>query len=180
MTPVMETPGGDPSGADSPQRSHPPLGRRIQARTFRVLNVPMRSILGLPFPTPLGGRLMLVHLIGRRTGRHYRQPISYVRHGETLLTPGGGNWKLNLREDQPVRIRLRGRDLRARPELVRDPESVEQLLGVMAAGNPMVGRFVAIPKDSAGHYDRSRLELALRHGFCIVRWHLDGDRAGSR
>jgi hypothetical protein len=21
-----------------------------------------------------------------------------------------------------------------------------------------------------GHYDRNRLEFAIRHGFCIVRW----------
>ena len=40
----------------------------------------------------------------------------YVRHEDTLLTPGGGNWKLNLEEGQPVHIRLRGRDITARPE----------------------------------------------------------------
>jgi hypothetical protein len=39
----------------------------------------------------------------------------------------------------------------------------------MSAKNPMVGRFVPIPKRE-GHYDRERLELAIRHGFCIVRW----------
>jgi hypothetical protein len=49
-----------------------------------------RKILGLPFPTPLGGRLMLVTLTGRRTGKTYHQPVSYVRDGNTLLTPGGG------------------------------------------------------------------------------------------
>ena len=71
-----------------------PLDRRIQARVMRVMNVPMRAILGLPFPTPLGRRLMLLFLTGRKTGRRYRQPVSYVRDGDTLLTPGGGNWKL--------------------------------------------------------------------------------------
>ncbi len=111
--------------------SRRPLGRRVQARAFRVLNVPMRLILGLPFPTPPGRR-------------------------------------------------LRGRDYLARPELVRDPETVEQLLGIMTAATPMVGRFVAVPRDPAGHYDHSRLELAIQHGFCIVRWHLDADRVGSR
>jgi hypothetical protein len=48
-------------------------------------------------------------------------------------------------------------------------DEVERLLGVMSAKNPMVGRFVPIPKRE-GHYDRERLELAIRHGFCIVRW----------
>src|SRR5215831_17395996 len=102
-----------------------PRSRRILIRVmpvvFRVVNVPMRLILGLPISTPLGKRLMLAYLTGRKTGRHYRQPISYVRDDETLLTPGGGRWKLNLVQGQPAHVRLRGRDISLGPELVRDP-----------------------------------------------------------
>jgi hypothetical protein len=39
----------------------------------------------------------------------------------------------------------------------------------MSAKNPMVGRFVPIPKSADGHYDPDRLKLAIQHGFCIVR-----------
>jgi len=113
---------------------------------------------------------MLVYLTGRKTGRHYRQPISYVRDGETLLTPGGGRWKFNLVEGQPAHVRLRGRDISLRPELVRDPVEVDRLLGVMSAKNPVVGRFVPMRRGADGQYDRARLDLAIRHGFCIVRW----------
>jgi hypothetical protein len=67
-----------------------PIGRRLQARMMRVINVPMRVVLGLPFATPLSRRLMLVFLTGRKTGKAYRQPVSYVRQATTLLTPGGG------------------------------------------------------------------------------------------
>ena len=74
--------------AASPQSDRPRQLRR-QARLFRIVNVPMRRILGLPFRTPLSKNLMLVHLTGRRTGKSYRQPVSYVRDGDTLLTPGG-------------------------------------------------------------------------------------------
>jgi hypothetical protein len=150
-----------------------PLGRRIQQRVFRVLNVPMRALLGLPFATPLGGRLMLVFLTGRKTGKHYRQPVSYVRDGAVLLTPGGGNWKLNLADDRPERIRLRGKDVLARPEIVSDAEEIERLLGVMTAANPMAGRFVAIPTRPDGRLDPGRLDAAVRYGFRIIRWHLD-------
>jgi hypothetical protein len=137
---------------------------------MRILNVPMRLLLGAPIATPAGKRLMLVYLTGRKTGRHYKQPVSYVPEGETLLTPGGGRWKLNLVDGRPEHVRLRGRDISLRPELVRDPVEVDRLLGVMSAKNPMVGRFVPIPKGANGHYDRDRLELAIRHGFWIVRW----------
>ena len=151
----------------------PPLSRRVMVRAmpilFRVVNVPMRLILSLRTATPLGKRLMLVYLTGRKSGRRYRQPISYVHDGDTLLTPGGGKWKLNLVEGEPTHVRLRGKDVLLRAELVRDADEVERLLGVMSAENPMVSRFVPIPKQDRS-YDRERLNLAIRHGFCIVRW----------
>lgn len=153
--------------------ARPPLSRRMMLRVmpvvFRVANVPMRRILSLRTATPVGKRLMLVYLTGRKSGRQYRQPISYTRHGETLLTPGGGKWKLNLVEGEPTRIRMHGEDISLRPELIRDADEVEHLLGVMSARNSMMNRFVPIPKRE-GHYDRDRLNLAIQHGFCIVRW----------
>ena len=153
-------------------KSERPLGRRIQARLMSMLNIFMRPILRLPFATPLTKRIMLVSFTGRKTGKAYQQPVSYVQQDDTLLTPGGGKWKLNLREDQPVRIRLRARDVLARPEFVRDPDEVERLIGVMTAANPTVGSFVGIPKGADGRLDRSRLETAMKYGFMIVRWHL--------
>jgi len=150
-----------------------PLSRRIQQRVFKVLNVPIRAVLGLPFATPLSGRLMLVFLTGRKTGKSYRQPVSYVRDGTVLLTPGGGNWKLNLADGRPERIRLRGTDVLARPETVSDTDQIERLLAVMTPANPMAGRFVAIPKGPDGRLDRTRLDTAIRYGFRIIRWHLD-------
>lgn len=104
-----------------PEGPKRPLSRQLQARLMSLFNVPMRVLLGLPFPTPLSGRLMLISFTGRKTGKAYRQPMSYVRQGKTLLTPGGGNWKWNLKDSQPVRIHLRGREVLARPELVKIP-----------------------------------------------------------
>lgn len=159
------------------ERPKRPLGRRIQARVMGVLNVPMRVLLRLPFPTPLGGRLMLVSFTGRKSGKAYQQPVSYVQQGDTLLSPGGGNWKWNLQDGQPVRIRLRGRDALARPELIKDPDEIERLLAVMAAANPSVNAFVGIPKGPDGRLDRGRLETAVSYGFRIVRWHLEEQAA---
>ncbi len=152
-----------------------PLRRRIQARLMSALNVPMRVILGLPFPTPLSGRLMLLSYTGRKSGKAYRQPVSYVQQGDTLLTPGGGNWKWNMQDGRPVHIRLRGQDVLARPELIQDPDEIERLLEVMAAANPAVSAFTGISKGADGRLDRERLETAVHYGFRIVRWHLEDE-----
>jgi hypothetical protein len=138
-----------------------------------LINVPMRILLRLPFPTPLSRSLMLVSLTGRKTGKRYQQPVSYVPDGDTLLTPGGGKWKLNLQEDRPVPIRWRGREALARPELIKDAAEVERLLRLMMAVNPRVTAFVPV-LGSDGQIDRSKVEAAVGYGFRIVRWHLDG------
>src|SRR6266700_6852607 len=145
---------------------------RRRARIMRVVNVPMRAALSLPFATPLSANLMLISYTGRKTGKAYRQPVSYARDGETLLTPGGGRWTLNLGDGRPVRIRLRGRDVAARPELVTDAAELERLLGVITEKNPRAARFIPIPRRPDGRLDPDTLDTALRHGFCIVRWHL--------
>jgi hypothetical protein len=150
-----------------------PLRRRLQARAMRVINVPMRFVLSRSVATPLTRRLMLITYTGRRSGKQYRQPLSYVEHDGALLTPGGGKWKLNLPPGEPVRMRLRGRDVTARPDFIADPDEVEHLLAVMSAANPRVRNFVGIPHDAEGRLDRDRLQTALRYGFRVVRWHLN-------
>jgi hypothetical protein len=156
----------------SAQRVDPAaMGRR--SRIFRFVNVLMRALLALPFPTPLSRNLMLVRYTGRKSGRSYRQPLSYARDGAALLTPGGGRWTLNMEGGRPVEIRLRGRDVPARPELVRDPGEVERLLDVIVAGNPSAARFIPLPRLADGRLEPTALAAALDHGFAIVRWHLN-------
>lgn len=150
-----------------------PLGRRIPAPIWRIVNRFMRAILSLPFPTPLGKRLMLVDLTGRKSGRRWRQPVSYVRQEGVLLTPGGGNWKRNLKPGQPIRLHINGRDQMATPEIVTDPATASRLLGAMIAANPAVTRFSGIGIDADGRPDRRRLDQALQHGFAVIRWHPD-------
>ena len=154
--------------------TEPPPNREQMARMarrMRLVNVPMRFLLGQPFPTPLSSRLMLVTHTGRTTGRRYRQPVSYVRDGDVLLTPGGGRWTDNLRDGEPVPVRLRGRQVQARPELVREPDEADRLLRRMFERSRSVARFIPF-MEADGTIDRSKLETALRFGFCVVRWRL--------
>jgi hypothetical protein len=155
------------------QTTTPPPARLIwQARLMNAVNVPMRVILGLPFKTPLSSQLMLLYLTGRKTGKSYVQPVSFVEDGQTMLTPGGGRWKLNLRDGGCVRARVRRREVRLRPELVKDAAEVDRLLRLMASKNPRITSFAPVAGPD-GHVDRQRVDNAVRFGFAIVRWHFD-------
>jgi hypothetical protein len=140
---------------------------------MKLVNGPMRVVLRLPFPTPLSANLMLISYTGIKSGRPYLQPVSFARDGQTLLTPGGGKWTLNLAGGRPVRLRLRGRTVPAHADLVSEPAEVERLLGVIAADNPRAMRFLPIPRRADGRLDPDVLAAALAHGFRIVRWHLE-------
>jgi hypothetical protein len=89
-----------------------------------------------------------------------------------LLTPGGGKWKLNLREGQPIRAHLRGQDVLLRPEFIGEVDEVERLLRRMMSVNPRVASFVPVMGPN-GQIDRSKLEAGVRYGFRIIRWHAD-------
>src|ERR1700729_4248906 len=100
--------------------------RERRTRIMRAVNVPMRAALSLPFATPLSGNLMLIAYTGRKSGKAYRQPVSYARDGDVLLTPGGGRWTLNLAGGPPARIPVRGTDAPARPGLVTGPPQLDR------------------------------------------------------
>jgi hypothetical protein len=145
-------------------------------RRMRRVNVIMRALLSLPFRTPLSSRLMLVTYRGRKTGKLYRQPLSYVidpapTTEDVLLTPGGGNWTLSLTGGEPVSARISGRSVALRPELVDDLTEVGALLERMTELNPALVRFVPLPRAQDGTFEPEPLRTAIAHGFRIVRWH---------
>src|ERR1700757_1398939 len=103
---TRSTPASGNAATSRPAEGNLPAQGRRQARIMRIVNVPMRAVLSLPFPTPLSANLMLVSYTGVKSGKAYLQPVSYARDGDTLLTPGGGRWTLNLKGGREGRRRL--------------------------------------------------------------------------
>ena len=79
-----------------------------------------------------------------------------------------------MRDGEPISARIRGRKRRITPQLVRTPAEVERLLYFMRDRSPRLTFFVPF-MAADGHIDAQGLERAVENGFCIVRWHLDGD-----
>ena len=145
-----------------------------RARAFRYLNPFMRFMLHMPIK-PMRGRLMLLTYTGRKSGRRYTVPVSYVREdAETLLAPGGGAWKPGLQPGRPVRLLLDGNRVCAQPKVISDRAEVAQLLPLLLKSNPRAETFIGVHLGPDGTPEARSLDLALAEGFAVVRFRLEG------
>jgi hypothetical protein len=79
-----------------------------------------------------------------------------------------------------VRVRLRGNERSARPEVIKEMHEIEQLVAFMMEANPAVSGFIGVPREIDGRPNRERLEQAVRNGLAVVRLRLDkADRGGE-
>lgn len=154
------------------------LSRVLQAMA-RSSNPVTRWILSGRLHGVISGRLLLVSFTGRKTGRSYVTPVSYVRDGSRLLIPGGGAWWKNL-GGAPVRVRLRGTWRTASSEVITEPEALSETLGRMMAANPAVSVFTGIRRGAGGRPAHASFDRALNLGFVVVQLDLQGQIAPSR
>jgi len=156
---------------------------RIGVRLSRVLQSLSRT--GSPVVTRIlsgdshslmSRQLLLVSFMGRKTGRSYMRPVSYVRDGNELLIPGGGKWWKNLGSGR-VDVRLQGSWLQVTPEVVTEPKDISEALGRMMARSRAVSIFTGIGRDLDGRPEPEHLERELRRGFLVVRLHLPSEVA---
>jgi len=147
---------------------------RFLQRVVRYFNPFIRWMLGSRAHRMMSGRLMLLSFTGRRTGRLYTTPVSYVREGTDLLVPGGGAWWKNL-TSSTARVRLQGSWRVVTPEVVREPAAISEVLGRMLAVNPAIAVFTGIRPGHDGRPLAESLDRELRRGFVVVRLRVNGE-----
>jgi deazaflavin-dependent oxidoreductase (nitroreductase family) len=147
---------------------------RVLQTVVRYFTPFLRLVLGSRAHRMMSGRLMLLSFTGRRTGRSYTTPVSYVREGTNLLVPGGGTWWKNLTSGT-ARVRLQGTWHVVTPEVIREPVAMSAALGRMLAINPAIAAFTGIRLGSDGRPFAESLERERRRGFVVVRLHLSAE-----
>jgi len=89
-----------------------------------LFNRVIPHILRSPLHRLLSGKLMLITFVGRKTGRVYTIPVTYLQTGATILVFSDQRWWRNLRSGTPVTLLLRGRAVRGLAVPVEDGETV--------------------------------------------------------
>jgi hypothetical protein len=136
----------------------------------------VRMLLGSPLHGMLDDSVLVLHLIGRKTGRRYDIPVGYVDMEGKLAVVTVARWRVNLRGGADVAVTLHGRRRPMRALLDEEPASVavsyqamigrlgwkraQRQLGISLPG----GRAPTVPElqDAAGDYGWSVITLTPR------------------
>lgn len=148
---------------------------RVLQRLSRTGGPVVRLLLSGGTHRLMSRRLLLLRFTGRKTGRTYATPVSYVQEGDELLVPGGGRWWKNLLSG-PVSVRLRGDWLPVASEVIGDPPAMADVLGRMMAANPALEVLTGIRRGPDGRPELRSLERERNRGFVIVRLLLQRNR----
>src|SRR4051812_2573211 len=114
----MATEGGGKTGRGAGADAGPRCRLRCSLMRFgfriwnRIGNPAVVALLRSRAHRLVSGRLLLITVTGRRTGRTFEIPVGYSRDGDQLtipvVMPGAKLWWRNLRGGAPVQLLLRG------------------------------------------------------------------------
>jgi deazaflavin-dependent oxidoreductase (nitroreductase family) len=124
----------------------------------------MEWVLKSPLQGMFSGNTMIIHYIGRKSGKAYHLPVSYLRVNGTLLTVGykQRTWWRNLRGGTDVKVLLNGNMVPARAQVVEDDQGVVVGLKEIIGDNPGTARMIGIKLDANNQPEPESLQQAAR------------------
>jgi hypothetical protein len=129
---------------------------------YTIINPTMNLLLHSPWHQLLSKRIMTVSYSGRKTGKHYKIPISYYLNGNTVYCFTNGGWRHNFKTQLAATLRIAGRDFPAKGKLFVDDRETQ--VGIMSAyfkAVPQDRKFYGVKCDAQGEPNRSQVEHAL-------------------
>jgi deazaflavin-dependent oxidoreductase (nitroreductase family) len=136
----------------------------------RAVNLLVRALLRTPGLAPIvGGRLVTLYVVGRKSGRRHSVPVAYMAQGNDLLIGTSSAWGRNLRTGEPVAIRLKGKRRRADVQVSAKEPEVVAAYAHMARVNPTFAKFSNIHLSKDREPDHHDLHLAWAGGARAIR-----------
>ena len=143
---------------------------KSRSRGQELLNLIMRAVLATPLlHRAVSNRVLVIQVVGRKSGRTYRIPIGYTPHGDALLVGTAGTWRRNLSPGTAVEVVLERRRTKMAADVVTDEQRCADFYRAILAHNPVHGRYAGIRTDPDGSPNRADLKAALARGIAVVR-----------
>lgn len=135
-----------------------------------LANAVMRGMLRAPLLSrAVGGRLVTLYFVGRKSGNRYTLPVAYLPYEGDLLIGTPFRWGRNLRTGEPIEVRLKGRLRQADVRAYADEADVVRLYEVISRGNHAFANFNKIGFDAEGNPKQEDLHLAWLAGARAFR-----------
>jgi deazaflavin-dependent oxidoreductase (nitroreductase family) len=125
---------------------------KIPLFVLRLVNPFVAMLLRSPLHGLMSADVMLLTVTGRRSGRRYSMPVSYLRDADRVrcFTGREMTWWRNLRGGAEVTLQIAGVERRGRAEAVADDkERIEQALGDFLTRLPRDAVYYDVGLDSA-------------------------------
>jgi hypothetical protein len=149
--------------------SEPALRGTLLGTLLRLLNPFLRWLLESPVHWPLSRWFAVLAWKGRKTGRGYSTPVSFVREGSTAFVTTGDRWWRNLIDGAPVRMRVSGRWYTANAVSVTDHEESSVEHERLFHEHRWFRVLAGIPRGAGGGPDPAAVKRAIAAGRVLVR-----------
>lgn len=155
---------------------------RLASIFYGALNVAMRPLLRSSLHGKLIGNLCILSYTGRKSGRAYSVPLSYMRQGSTLrfMSSRETRWWHNLRPDRvDVEVELGDTRLPGRARaFVGDSEALRQGVEVFLTAVPRDARVYRIGLDAQRRPIPEQIAAAADR-LVLVEVELEGSETGE-
>jgi hypothetical protein len=141
------------------------IGRRLPPQRMVTAGNPLvRALLRSPLHGALDRSLLVLHIVGRRTGRRYDIPVSYAALDGALVSVTQHRWRANLRGGADLEATHHGRTTPMHAVLDEDPASVGATLHrlVDVLGPKAAQRMTGLELNRDREVSTAELEAAAR------------------
>lgn len=150
-----------------------PAPPKRSTAVMRVFNNVPKLLLRSPLHGLMSKNVLLLTFTGRKSGKRYTLPLSYVQSGEQLLLGTETPWWKNLRGGVPVTIRLRGEQRTGRADVVTDEHGMREAYRTILTLYPGYGRFIDVALDPDGQPNAEAVARGRARGLVVIRIQLD-------
>ena len=121
----------------------------------QFVNELVKRILRSPLHSLLSKNRMLLTFTGRKSGKRYTIPLSYVQEGDTILcVTNKSSWWRNLRGGVPVKVMLKGQERDGNAQAIfDDPAVIMQGLQKLLQAIPSDAKYHGVKLDLKGQPD---------------------------
>ena len=136
----------------------------------KPMNVMIRTLLKTPgIANGVGKRLITLHVVGRKSGKHIDVPVAYTKHQDAILVGTPFAWGKNLRTGEPLKVTYKGKLRTADVYVAKDETDVVALLDVMCRDNHQFAKFNKVGFDAAGNPVPDDMRRAWEHGARVFK-----------